>query len=111
MLKDGCEVDSEIVGSLTEGTVIRCLERKTNLEGQDRVRCNKGWVSVVAKDGSVLLEQVGGQGNAATTGPGPQMMHSDAENPIANANLERRAQVAMRARRIFTRAWRNSKSP
>ena len=78
MLKDGCELDSEIVGSLTEGTVIRCLERKTNLEGQDRVRCNKGWVSVVAKDGSVLLEQVGGQGNAAAAGAAVDQMRAAA---------------------------------
>ena len=54
------------------------MERKTNLEGQDCVRCNKGWVSVVAKDGSVLLEQVGGQGNAAAAGAAVDQMRAAA---------------------------------
>eukprot|EP01043_Picozoa_sp_COSAG02_P037443 COSAG02_NODE_2808_length_7981_cov_8.763385_3_plen_541_part_00 len=60
MLKSDCELDSDIVGSLAEGTVIRCREARTNSTGQLRVRCSKGWASTVAKDGSLLLEKIQG---------------------------------------------------
>ena len=70
MLKDDCELDSDIVGSLAQGTVIRCIETRMNSTGQLRVRCSKGWASAVAKDGSLLLEKVEDpdSGNAAAAG-------------------------------------------
>jgi hypothetical protein len=67
MLKNDCELDSDIVGSLAPGTVIRCIETRMNSTGQFRVRCSKGWASAVAKDGSLLLQKVEDpdSGNAA----------------------------------------------
>ena len=65
MAKGDASLDSEITGSLEAGKVIRSLERRRNSTGQERVRCSKGWVSVVAQDGSVLLERVGPASNAS----------------------------------------------
>ena len=57
-VRTGYETDSERVSKVSPGTVISCLERKTNSDGAVRVRYNAGWVSVVAYDGTVILEQV-----------------------------------------------------
>ena len=58
-------MSSEYMNTLEEGTVVRALERRRNSTGQERVRCSKGWLSVVARDGSVMLEKISSTSMAA----------------------------------------------
>ena len=47
---------SKKVGSLAPGTVVHVLEKSVNAQGQARLKTAAGWVSLVARDGTVLLE-------------------------------------------------------
>ena len=61
--------NSKKVGILDEGTIVEVLESRQNELGQTRIRCKRGWLSVQAAKGSVLLEPVSAPGYAgATTG-------------------------------------------
>ena len=51
-----CTGGSSKVGSLAPGTVVKVLEKSVNSQGQARLRTAEGWVSLVARDGTVLLE-------------------------------------------------------
>jgi len=63
--KRDASLSSEYMNTLDEGTVVRALERRRNSTGQERVRCSKGWLSVVARDGSVMLEKISSTSMAA----------------------------------------------
>ena len=63
--KRDASLSSEYMNTLEEGTVLRALERRRNSTGQERVRCSKGWLSVVARDGSVMLEKISSTSMAA----------------------------------------------
>lgn len=49
---------SKKVGSLKVGTVVEVLEKSVNSRGQARLKIAAGWLSLVAGDGTVLLEDV-----------------------------------------------------
>lgn len=58
-LRDRCERrGSKKVGSLVPGTVVTVLEKSVNSRGQARLRTAAGWISLVARDGTVLLEDM-----------------------------------------------------
>lgn len=57
-IREGCEMDSGKLGVLSVGSVIVALEKRTLGDGIARVRFDGGWVSKVARDGSVCLEPV-----------------------------------------------------
>lgn len=57
-VRAGFAMDSTPAGALKFGDVIEVLESKVNDKGTTRLKFAKGWVSVTAGDGSVLLEKV-----------------------------------------------------
>ena len=48
--------DSPEVGTMKPGTIVKVLDSK-EIDGQTRIRCRSGWLSLVAADGSVLLQK------------------------------------------------------
>jgi hypothetical protein len=70
-VRAGFDMDSAPAGALKFGETIDVLETKVNAKGTTRLRFAKGWVSVTAGDGSVLLEraQIDGGGASANEAP------------------------------------------
>ena len=56
-LKAAFELDGEKTGTLKVGSIFTELERRGN-----RVRCERGWVSVMSEGGNVLLEELVSEG-------------------------------------------------
>ena len=58
LLKRSADPTSEEIGSLAIGAVIAVSQRRRTGDGRVRVRCRetRGWTSVVAGDGTTLLE-------------------------------------------------------
>jgi hypothetical protein len=54
-LREGFELDSDVIGRLEAGEVIRVLELRQNENGVARVRCSRGWTSVRGRNDAVLL--------------------------------------------------------
>lgn len=52
-LRNGFELDSELIGSLEPGDVLRVLEERQNENGVVRVRCSRGWTSVDGRNGGM----------------------------------------------------------
>ncbi len=48
--------DSPEVGTMKPGTIVKVVESK-EVDGQTRIKCRSGWLSLVAADGSVLLQK------------------------------------------------------
>eukprot|EP01043_Picozoa_sp_COSAG02_P055802 COSAG02_NODE_6530_length_3516_cov_1.974246_2_plen_226_part_00 len=48
--------DSAEVGTMKPGTIVKVVETK-EVDGQTRIKCRSGWLSLVASDGSVLLQK------------------------------------------------------
>ena len=57
-LRAGFEPTSKDLGTLPAGQTITALETRVNSKGVTRVRFKRGWVSVTAGDGTVLLKDV-----------------------------------------------------
>ena len=54
---DADAADPSLSFNLIEtGTIIRCDESGVSVDGRHRVRCDQGWVSLVAMDGQQLLD-------------------------------------------------------
>ena len=54
---DADAADPSLSFNLIEtGTIIRCDESGVSMDGRHRLRCDQGWVSLVAMDGQQLLE-------------------------------------------------------
>jgi hypothetical protein len=47
---------SQKVGSLAPGAIVHVLEKSANKKGQARLRTADGWLSLVARDGTILLQ-------------------------------------------------------
>eukprot|EP01048_Picozoa_sp_COSAG05_P022438 COSAG05_NODE_4488_length_1492_cov_1.412778_1_plen_297_part_10 len=56
--REGCEMDTEKATALQEGDVIDVLETKATKDGVMRIRCAKGWVSLVSSGGDDLVKKV-----------------------------------------------------
>ena len=54
-LRNGFELDSELIGTLEPGDVLRVLEERQNENGVVRVRCSRGWTSVDGRDGAACV--------------------------------------------------------
>ena len=59
VVRRSAEMESDKVGKLQEGEVIIALGSK-QLGETTRVRCDRGWVSVTSKTGTLLLERTAG---------------------------------------------------
>ena len=55
-VRENKDKDSAEVGTMKPGTMVKVLE-STQVDGQTRIRCRSGWLSVIAVDGSVLLQK------------------------------------------------------
>ena len=55
-VRKGAARDSERVGQLNPGTIVKVLEEQ-QVDGQTRVRCRSGWLSIVAQDGTELMRK------------------------------------------------------
>ena len=58
-LRSGKLLTSTDVGTIQIGEEVRALKHAHNSDGQLRVQCSKGWASVRAKDGGLLLARQG----------------------------------------------------
>lgn len=58
-LRNGFELDSELIGTLEPGDVLRVLEERQNENGVVRVRCSRGWTSVDGRDGGMYARSAG----------------------------------------------------
>lgn len=56
-LRTGFELDSELIGSLEPGDVLRVLEERQNENGVVRVRCSRGWTSADGRDGAPCVNK------------------------------------------------------
>ena len=58
-IRDGCERKGSCkVGAFELGDEVVALEKGANTRGQARVRCARGWVSLIAGDGTLLLDEL-----------------------------------------------------
>ena len=55
-VRKGADRASERVGQLNPGTIVKVLEEQ-QVDGQTRVRCRSGWLSIVAQDGTELMRK------------------------------------------------------
>jgi hypothetical protein len=60
MVRHGVEADSAKVGPVDAGEIIETLEAQQNAAGVTRIRFSRGWVSLVAGNGKLLLEPLAG---------------------------------------------------
>jgi hypothetical protein len=75
LVKVGVQLDSAKVGSLPVGTVLTALEVQGN-----RVRCSRGWVSIVSSKGDTLLA-------ASPSKPGTQTAAAEAPSDDSMAQV------------------------
>lgn len=54
-VRAGERQSSKLIGTIMPGQIINALETSRN-NGKTRLRCEHGWISVVAGDGTPLLE-------------------------------------------------------
>ena len=83
-IRSGFEMDSDKAGVLKKGEVIDAYELKVNDQGTTRVRFARGWVSMAAGNGAVVLEPVGGAAAAAPAAPST----SDRVSALKEAGME-----------------------
>ena len=83
-VRAGFEMDSDKAGVLKKGEVIDAYELKVNDQGTTRVRFARGWVSMAAGNGAVVLEPVGGAAAAAPAAPST----SDRVSALKEAGME-----------------------
>ena len=58
-IRDGIERKGTAkVGAFATGDVVEALEKGANTRGQARVRCARGWISLIAGDSTLLLEEL-----------------------------------------------------
>jgi hypothetical protein len=69
-VRAGVELSSEQLGILRAGETVTELERQEQA-GQVRVRCERGWVSLASRDGTVLLRSAAADGEPAATTHAP----------------------------------------
>jgi hypothetical protein len=68
-LREGFELDSKAVGSLTPGDAVAVLEARRNEGGQLRLRLEGGWTSLTSRKGDTMLERrTVGEAEAAAEG-------------------------------------------
>ena len=91
-VRAGPELSSEQLGILREGEVVAELER-TELGGQVRLRCERGWVSIASRDGTVLLRSAaaGGERAAAVPPPAGRSYAEDLQRALSSLQGSRRA--------------------
>ena len=72
VVRAGVEADSERVALLKVGEVVEVLEEAVDAEGARRVRIDRGWTSLEAKDGSPALQPAEQPSAAAEPEPEPE---------------------------------------
>ena len=85
-IRSGFEMDSDKAGVLKKGEVIEAYEERVNDQGTTRVRFARGWVSMAAGNGAVVLEAVGGASPPAAAPAGPST--SDRVSALKEAGME-----------------------
>jgi hypothetical protein len=70
-LRKEASKESPKTAILSAGQEIEVFESVLNAEGQVRVRCSKGWTSIVSSSGDQLLVKVGSSAAAPTAGSPP----------------------------------------
>ena len=79
VIRTGVELDSEKVGKLVVGEVFVALA--TQLAGDTaRVKCDRGWVSVLAKSGKEILQLLDADDATASSPPASRSSSSDSDS-------------------------------
>ena len=76
-MREGCDLDSELAGEISETTKVHILERSELSDGTIRARIARfgeaaplGWVSLIAKDGRANLVEATAGTPEPTLAPG-----------------------------------------
>ena len=70
VVREGFDMNSPKAGVLAKKSRVEVLERRRNSEGVVRARFAEGWTSEVLKDGTKVLELVGGTAPEVQEGSG-----------------------------------------
>ena len=98
VLRAGATMASERLGDVQAGELVVVLERAALGDGRDRVRCARGWLSVVSAKGTVMLETADSSGSegeaaepaapaAAEPEPEPEQGQEKESAPVLAAEL------------------------
>jgi hypothetical protein len=105
VLRQGFERTSYKCGTLEVGDVVEALEVRMNAAGQPRVRTAAGWVSLLAANGSVLLEPAVAAAKPAAAAAQP------APRPAAAQGMGAEAALSVAGEAFLERTWERALAP